>query len=457
MKIAVVASEAAPFSKTGGLGDVAGALPLALERLGHEVRLIIPKYRGISKRSATLGKAIAVDFIEHDGYFGREHLYGSPNGDYADNLDRFSFFSWRALEQLKGVRFKPDVIHVHDWQTALVPVYLSTTYRHDPFFQEAMTLLTIHNLSYQGIFPKSEFPKLGVPWELFHMEGLEYYDRINLLKGGLLFARRLNTVSPAYAQEIQTPEYGCGLDGVLRKRSQDLTGILNGIDGAAWDPSTDKALAANYSADRMEKRMLNKRALQTEMNLPVQPAAPLLGWVSRLVPQKGVDGLVAVAEALVRLGGQLVVLGMGDRVYHDQLLMLSRKYPNSIRLRLSFEDSLARQVYAGSDFFLMPSRFEPCGLGQMIAMRYGSIPIVRKTGGLADTVTDAGDPSGNGIVFEMPDPASFLAAIRRGFALFSNKKSFAALQRRAMKMDWSWERAARAYAQLYAPAGVRAR
>ena len=486
MKIAMIASEAAPFAKTGGLADVAGALPIALERLGHEVRLILPKYRGITTHQATLGRGIRVTFIEHDGYFGREHLYGGKDGDYQDNLERFSFFGWRALEQLKESGFRPDVIHVHDWQAALVPVYLATTSRQDPFFQQTTTVLTIHNLAYQGVFPKSEFPKLGVPWDLFHMEGLEYYDQGNLLKGGLVFAARLNTVSPTYAREIQTPEYGCGLDGVLRKRSHDLTGILNGIDTTAWDPATDKALAARFTAQTLEKKALCKRALQTQLGLPVEAAVPVIGLVTRLAAQKGLDLVAAVTEDLVKLGAQIVLLGTGDRPLHEQFEALARRYPQALGIRLAFDDALARQIYAGSDLFLMPSRFEPCGLGQMIAMRYGTIPIVRKTGGLADTVLDletagAGRPGtpllggvggqvpggrqaggggagsrGNGFVFETADSAELLAAVHRAVAQFRQRPAWTALVKRAMALDWSWDRAARDYVELYTRAPVTA-
>lgn len=459
LKIAMIASEAVPFAKTGGLADVVGALPHALARLGHEVLLVLPKYKGIAQRQASIGPRVSAAFIEHDGYFGREHLYGGKDGDYADNLERFSFFAWRSLERLKELSFAPDVIHVHDWQAALVPVYLATTYRDDPALRPATTLLTIHNLSYQGVFPKSEFPKLGVPWDLFQMEGLEYYDRINLLKGGLLFATRLNTVSPTYAQEIQTPEYGCGLDGVLRKRRADLTGVLNGIDVAAWDPATDKALAARFSASAPAPKAENKQALQRQLGLPADAAAPVFGMITRLAAQKGLDLVATIADDLVALGGQLVVLGTGDRAFHEQFEALGRRHPKALAIRLAFDDVLARRIYAGSDLFLMPSRFEPCGLGQMIAMRYGAIPVVRKTGGLADTVSEASPDGarGHGFVFEAAEPAELLTAVRRGVALYRQRAAWAALQRRAMSRDWSWERAAGAYLDLYRGAPVTAR
>lgn len=458
MRVAMIASEAVPFAKTGGLADVAGVLPVALERLGHEVCVILPKYKGIRARRAVLGKKIPVWFIEHDGYFGRDHLYGGKDGDYADNLERFSFFAWRALEQVKEAQFRPDVIHVHDLQAALVPVYLATTYSHDPAVNQAMTVLTVHNLAYQGMFPKSEFPKLGLPWELFHMEALEYYDQVNLLKGGLVFARRLTTVSPTYAREIQTPEYGCGLDGVLRKRRQDLTGILNGIDVAAWDPATDKALAAPFSTRQPAKKAANKAALQAALGLPAAPTAPLIGMVTRLAAQKGLDLVAAAVEELAADGCQLAILGTGDRPFHEQFEALAKRHPKALGVRLSFDDRLARQIYAGSDLLLMPSRFEPCGLGQMIAMRYGTIPVVRKTGGLADTVVDAAaDPArGNGFVFGPADPAACLAAVRRAVSVFKTPAAWAALQRRAMAVDWSWDRAAQAYVALYSASPVPA-
>lgn len=458
MNIAMVASEGVPFSKTGGLADVVGALPLALERLGHEVVVILPKYKGTAHRRATIGHGIPVLFVEHDGYFGREHLYGGKDGDYPDNLERFSFFAWRALETLKEANFRPDAIHVHDWQAALIPVYLATTYRDDPVVGQATTLLTVHNLAYQGVFPKSEFPKLGLPWELFHLEGLEYYDQVNLLKGGLMFAKRLNTVSPTYAQEIQTPEYGCGLDGVLRKRRADLAGVLNGIDTALWDPAADKALAAPFSAAKPAGKAAAKRALQAALGLPTDPAVPLVGMITRLAAQKGLDLVAAAMEDFASLGVQLAVLGTGDRVFHEQFEALGRRFPKTLAVRLSFDDRLARQIYAGSDLFLMPSRFEPCGLGQMIAMRYGAIPVVRKTGGLADTVVEASadGSKGNGFLFEAAEPSELLAAVRRALALYRRRAAWGALQRRAMQSDWSWERAARCYVELYHGAVVPA-
>lgn len=455
----MVASEAVPFAKTGGLADVVGALPQALAQLGHEVLLILPKYKGITQRRATLGPKVSVAFVEHPGFFGREHLYGGKAGDYADNLERFSFFAWRSLELIKERSFTPDVIHAHDWQAAMVPVYLSTTYRHDPALSQATTLLTIHNLAYQGLFPKTEFPKLGVPWDLFQMEGLEYYDQVNLLKGGLLFAKRLNTVSPTYAREIQTPEYGCGLDGVLRKRQADVAGVLNGIDVAAWDPATDKALAAKFSATDPGPKARNKQALQRQMGLPVDAAAPVFGMATRLAAQKGLDLVAAIVDDLAALGGQLVLLGTGDRAFHEQFEALGRRVPQTLAVRLAFDDTLARLIYAGADLFLMPSRFEPCGLGQMIAMRYGTIPVVRKTGGLADTVTEASADGcqGQGFVFEAAEPAQLLAAITRGVALFRRRAAWSALQRRVMSLDWSWTKAAGTYVDLYRGAPVVAR
>ncbi|MBI4227204.1 MAG: glycogen/starch synthase, partial [Candidatus Omnitrophica bacterium] len=308
-----------------------------------------------------------------------------------------------------------------------------------------------HNLAYQGVFPKSEFPKLGLPWDLFHMEGLEYYDQVNLLKGGLLFAKRLTTVSPTYAREIQTPEYGCGLEGVLRKRHADLTGVLNGLDIGAWDPATDTALAAPFSAAAPDRKAANKGALQRQLGLPVDPAVPLLGMTTRLAAQKGLDLVAEAADELVALGTQLVVLGTGDRSFHEQFEALGRRHPTALAVRLAFDDALARQIYAGADLFLMPSRFEPCGLGQMIAMRYGAMPIVRRTGGLADTVTEASPDGsrGNGFLFEAAEASELLAAVRRALAVYRRRPAWAALQRRAMQTDWSWERAARAYVELY--------
>jgi len=459
MKIAVCASEVVPFAKTGGLADVAGALPLALEEEGQEVIIILPQYRQIqdSKFSITrlkkdisyssIGRGIKAYFIENDAYFNREGLYGDKNGDYTDNLERFSYYCKRALELLKELNYKADILHVHDWQACLIPVYLKTLYAKDPFYKSIRTALTIHNIGYQGLFAKEEFPKLGLDWSLFGIEGLEFYGKINILKGGMEFCDIINTVSPTYSKEIQSKEFGFGLEGVLHKRKNSVFGILNGLDYSIWDPATDKAIARNYSLKDIEEKAANKQNLQELCRLPLEKDLPLFGIVSRLAEQKGFDILAEAIEKICRMKLQLVILGTGDLKYHILLEEMVGKYPKVVSLHLKFDDNLAHKIYAGSDIFLMPSRYEPCGLGQLISLRYGSIPLVFKTGGLADTVN-----KDNGFVFEQYTQEDLTATIGEAVKAYAHRKKWSGLIRKAMQYDFSWKESAKKYLQLYARA-----
>lgn len=459
MKIVICASEVVPYAKTGGLADVAGALPLALEKEKQEVILILPRYKAIDSAKFKLkklntdisycgiGKNIKVYFVENDKYFNRDGLYGNKDGDHKDNLDRFAYYCRRSLSLLKEINFKPDIIHCHDWQSSLIPVYLKTIYANDQFYKKTRTILTIHNIAYQGVFPKDEFQKLGLDWNLFDIEGLEFYGQVNILKGGIVFADLINTVSPTYAKEIETKEFGFGLEGVLDKRRGSVFGILNGLDYDIWNPQTDKFITKNFSVLNPDGKAKNKEALQAFCKLPRSKNLPLFGIVSRLAEQKGFDILAEGIDEICKMGIQIVILGTGDIKYHQLLERIVKKYPKVISLNLKFDDPLAHKIYAGSDIFLMPSKYEPCGLGQLIALRYGTIPLVFKTGGLADTVN-----SSNGFVFNSYSKVSLIKAIRKAKAIYSDGKEWAALMSRAMKCNFSWAESAKKYLELYAKA-----
>ncbi|MFH1888656.1 MAG: glycogen synthase GlgA [Candidatus Omnitrophota bacterium] len=462
MKIAICASEVVPFAKTGGLADVAGALPLELESLGQEAIIVMPRYKSIQEPKFKLqrlkadisytvtGKNTMVYFIENDGYYNRDGLYGDKAGDHKDNLDRFSYYSRRTLELLKEIGFKADIIHCHDWQSALIPVYLKTIYKDDIFYKDTRCLFTIHNIGYQGIFPKEEFSKLGLDWKFFNMEMLEYYGKINLLKAGIVFADLINTVSPTYSKEIQTKEFGYGMEGILTKRKSDLFGILNGLDYSIWNPKSDKFIAKNYSLEKTQDKGENKEDLQGICKLPVKKNIPLFGIVSRLAEQKGFDILAAAIEKICNMELQLVILGTGELKYHTILESIVKKYPKIISLHLKFDDSLAHKIYAGSDIFLMPSKYEPCGLGQLISMSYGTIPLVFKTGGLADTVTAA-----DGFVFDKYKKEGLINMVDKAVKAFKDKKKWAGLIRNAMQNNFSWKESAKKYIKLYEKARSR--
>ncbi len=459
MKIAMCASEVVPFAKTGGLADVVGALPQALEDQSQEVIIIMPAYKSIHNAKckiqrlkgdisySIIKKNIKVYFIGHAEYFNRDCLYGDKSGDYKDNLERFSYFCKSALALLKELNFQADIIHVHDWQACLVPVYLKTIYKDDAFFQGTKTVLTIHNIGYQGLFPKDEFPKLGLDWSLFGIEGLEFYGRINLLKAGMEFCDIMNTVSPTYSRQIQTKDFGFGLDGVLLKRRDLLFGILNGIDYAVWNPATDKFIAKNFSASHPQGKAVCKEDLQAFCKLPCKKNVPLIGIVSRLAEQKGFDILAESIDSICKMDIQMVILGTGDLKYHLVLEKMLKKYPKVISLNQKFDDPLAHKIYAGSDIFLMPSKYEPCGLGQLISFRYGTVPLVFKTGGLADTVSKE-----NGFVFDKYTKDELKKTVKKSVTVFEDKPAWSRLMQRAMDYDFSWKESARKYIELYAKA-----
>lgn len=477
MKILFATSEMVPFAKTGGLADVCGSLPGELASLGHEVCVVMPRYKkidparfglnkiidgleislGSEKKSAKVYAArhqdkVTVYFIDNLEYFGRDELYGTPMGDYPDNDARFIFFQKAALEFLKAVNFKPDVVHCHDWQTGLIPVYLKTVYKDDAFFKKARSFFTIHNLAYQGNFPPDSLPTAGLGWEEFHMDRLEFYGKVSFLKGGLVYSDAITTVSERYAQEIQTKEYGAGMEGVLKNREKDLYGIVNGIDLDEWDPEKDADIPVRYSVRDVEKKVENKMALQKENRLEVNPAIPVFGIITRLADQKGLDILAPVLEDFgKKMKAHFVLLGTGEEKYHKILREEMAKYSKKFAFHIMFDARMAKRIYAGSDIFLMPSCYEPCGLGQLISMRYGTIPLVRATGGLADTVSDFNPKTGKGTGFVFSEYTSQMLykTMERAVKLYADPKLWRQLMENAMKCDFSWKASARKYIDLY--------
>ncbi|HLG51521.1 MAG TPA: glycogen synthase GlgA [Chloroflexota bacterium] len=474
LKVLILSAEMVPFAKTGGLADVTGALPKALARLGVDVRVALPRYSRVDRERFKMTEVISsfpvpmddvfetvtilrsdavpgvpVYFIDNDKFFNREGIYGYP-----DDGERFILYCRAALEMLRQIGWQPDILHCNDWHTGIVPNWIKTIYKNDPFFARMATVFTIHNLQYQGLFG----------WRILEVAGIEEYgflhhpqigelaDVVDLMARGIHFADVINTVSERYAQEILTPEYGEKLDPLLRDRKDRLFGILNGIDYDEMNPATDRYIARTYDVDHLDQRVENKLALQREAGLPVDASIPLIGMVSRLADQKGFDLLAACFDAMMEcLEIQFVLLGTGDQHYHNVFNEFARRYAGRVAIFLTFNAALAQKIYAGSDMFLMPSRFEPCGLGQMISLRYGSIPIVRHTGGLADTITNF-DPrtgEGNGFSFQRYNQIDLYTAIVRAVENYKYAETWRTLQRRGMQADYSWSASARKYIDLY--------
>jgi starch synthase len=483
MRVLFVASECSPFAKTGGLGEVIGALPKALRAAGIDVRVVLPLYAGTpwhqfealegvlsvpmwfgtAQARVRLGRlpgsAVPLYCLEHHRYFDRPHLYGPPPDAYPDNLERFAFLSRGALELCKALGWTPDVIHAHDWQTALVPVYVDTVEWAQPLHGCA-TVYTIHNLAYQGVHGPGALFITGLGPEHFHAREFEHFGTLNLTKAALYRSTLVTTVSRTYAEEIRTPAYGCGLDGVLAERGRDLIGIPNGIDVREWNPATDPHLAAHFDAEDPTGKAECKADLQREAGLPVRPSVPLLALVTRLVPQKGIDVFAAALDRMLGWDVQLVILGSGDPEAERFFAARARARPDRFCAWFPFDDARAHRVQAGADFFVMPSRFEPCGLGQLYALRYGALPIVRATGGLVDTVASYDEATGGGTGFMFHDltPASLADTI--GWAVstwYDRPAHIAAMRRRALREDHSWDRAAREYVRLYRTAYARRR
>ncbi|MCR1953110.1 glycogen synthase GlgA [Clostridium sp. DSM 100503] len=471
MNILIVASEAHPFIKTGGLGDVIGALPVALKELGADVRVLIPNYRDIKKEIKEDLKYIdnftvnvgwrsqycGILEYEHDGvkfylldneyYFKRDGLYG-----YYDDGEKFAFFDRAVLEFVKHIDWVPDILHCNDWQTGMVPVLLKLEYSKEEKFKNMKTVLSIHNLFFKGMFNPQVLPELfGYDYEAFNNGSLEHYGAVSFLKGGINYADKVSTVSKSYAEEIKTPEYGEQLDGLLRYRGSALQGIVNGIDYKEYNPEEDKYIYSTYSANDFENKKINKEDLQKELGLPVNKDVPMIGLVSRLTHQKGCDLIINILEELLKEDVQVVILGTGDYMYEESFKSFQSRHPKKVSSNIKFSNELAHKIYAASDMFLMPSLFEPCGLGQLIALRYGSVPIVRETGGLKDTVIPYNeyDETGNGFGFKNYRFDELLNTTKYALSIYKDKNKWNSIVRQAMSADNSWEKSAKEYIELY--------
>ncbi len=483
MNILLATSEAVPFAKTGGLADVCGALPIELANLGHQPVLFMPAYRQVHACAAPIeptgvvfdipiggktvrgqllksqlpGSEVPAYLVQQDDYFNRAELYTEQGTDYKDNCERFVFFCRAVMESVRLLDLSIDVVHCNDWQTCLIPTYIKLGTIPQSRLQHAATLLTIHNMAYQGSFWHWDMLLTGIDWKHYNWREMEAYDRLNLLKAGIVFSDSINTVSPNYAQEIQRHPQGCGLEGVLRHRSGVVSGNTNGVDYNVWNPATDPHLAANYTPGRFRPgKSKCKAALQEDLELPVQPDKPLIGLVGRLADQKGWDLILEVmAQWLKTRPGQWVILGTGQPEYHKALFTLASQYPDKLAVKLTFCDKLAHRIEAASDMFVMPSRFEPCGLNQLYSLKYGTVPIVRQTGGLADTIADTTDESlaagtATGFTFRSYDAPSLERALGRACEVYSNEpKVWNQIIKTGMQQDWSWNRSAAEYVELY--------
>ncbi|NMA32949.1 MAG: glycogen synthase GlgA [Clostridiaceae bacterium] len=474
MKVLFVSAEMSPFAKTGGLADVAGSLPKAVAELGHDIRIVMPRYRMIkgdfkyvtdfpvridqSVETCVIRqteipyafkgrkKSLKVYFTDSYRYFDRDGIYG-----HFDDAERFVFFSKAVLDMLPLINFKPDVIHCNDWHTGPVCLLLKEKYHTNEFYKDIAALFTIHNLEYQGHFSSYVVNLLNCGYDVFTPEKTEFYGMFNFMKAGLVYADVISTVSRVYAEEIKTPQYGERLEGLLQRRSADVFGIVNGIDYDQFNPLTDKNIAKNYGVDNLDDKKANKTALQKEMGLPCSDV-PLIGLISRLSGQKGLNLIIDRIDDMLSKDIQFVLLGTGDEYYHEHFRAIASRYPGKIAVYLGFNANLAQMIYAGSDMFLMPSRFEPCGLGQIISLRYGTIPIVRATGGLAETIIDydADKEHGNGFSFVDFSSDAMLGAIDRAVSVYnSSPDEWKALIRRAMEIDFSWDSSAKKYEELY--------
>jgi starch synthase len=475
VKILFVASEGLPFSKTGGLADVVEALPKSLVALGHEVAVILPLYRGTKAKGVAIPSVtvsmggrlrfpavadggtlagVRYFFVDDSYYFDRAGLYGERGGDYPDNAERYSEFCRVAIEIAKHF-WRPDVIHCHDWQSALVPILLRTSYAADPVAQSLPVVFTIHNMGYHGQFGLNSLGAADLPLAAFNPAGFEFYGNVNFLKGGIVYSDYLTTVSRKYAQEIQTPEFGYGLDGVVRDRADRLVGIINGVDYSAWNPANDKLIAAKYSAKDLTGKQACKKALLELFNLPAEPLnRPLIGIVSRFADQKGFDLIAERAHELMQEEMNLIVLGTGERRYEDLFRSLASTYPAHVGVKVAYDDKIAHQIEAGADMFLMPSRYEPCGLNQIYSLKYGTVPIVRATGGLDDTIEsfDLENGTGTGFKFQDYTGSALVQTVRRALQLFEDERIWKRIQLNGMAKDFSWKGSAVEYEKVYTAA-----
>ncbi|MDH7515548.1 MAG: glycogen synthase GlgA [Bacteroidota bacterium] len=484
LSILFVSSEVVPFAKTGGLADVSGALPQTIRELGHDIRIIMPKFAAVSERRfkihdikrltdipvtvgernllgsvkssflANIKTKVQVYFLANEELFGRTDLYTDPETKEAwpDNDDRFIFFSRGVIETIKLLGWRPDILHLNDWQTGLIAAIIKAEYAKDPLFRGTKIVFTVHNAAYQGVFPRESFAKTGLPESAFSIDGVEFHGGINLLKAGLIYSDIITTVSPTYAKEIRSgPEYGFGLEGVFRKRARDTYGLLNGMDTMIWNPATDQEIPAQYSAEDLSGKVVNKKALCERFALPFAEEAPVIGIVSRLTDQKGFDLIKEKIDDLLSEDIRLVVLGSGDTQYEDFLVRVQKKHKRKMGVHIGFDEPLAHLIEAGSDMFLMPSKYEPCGLNQMYSLVYGTLPIVRATGGLADTVIDLDEKpkTGNGFTFVEYSAKEMMKAVRRALSAYRNRDVWKAAMVRGMKSDFSWTSSAQRYIDLY--------
>lgn len=483
MKILVVSSEVVPYAKTGGLADVAGALPKALASLKHDVRVAMPKYasiddekynlktemseivvnfqgniiKGAIKKGNFPNTNIPVYFVENEKFYNREELYGENGKDYEDNALRFAFFSMATIWMLKGIRWQPDIIMCNDWQAALIPIYLRNieNLKSDFFYKKIKVLYTTHNLAYQGIFPKEMLPKIGLDRSVFTMDKLEYYDNINLTKGAIIFSDAVSTVSKQYAAEIQTKEFGCGLEGVLVDKAKAIYGIINGIDYGVWNPAVDTLIPDQYTPEELEGKGKCKSYLQQTCGLPEDKDIPLIGIISRLVDQKGFDLIAEAMDELMKSNLQMILLGTGDPKYHKIFEDFNNKYPQKFKTYLKFDNKLAHEIEAGCDMFLMPSKFEPCGLNQLYSLKYGTIPIVRSVGGLADSIEDVTEESldkslATGFVFSYYNSKELMKTVKRALDIYNNKKEvWQKIMLTGMQKDFSWNQSAKEYIKIF--------
>jgi starch synthase len=474
MRIVFVASECVPYSKTGGLADVVGALPQALAALGHQVDVLIPRYRmtkpgPVVREAANVTIPVASGFrfatvqqggvakglrhylIDCPEFFDREGLYQAPDGtDYPDNPVRFGGFCLSCLEFLKRLPDPPDILHCHDWQTALTPVHVKRLYANDPFFRQTSTVLTIHNLGYQGLFAPDILPQISVDQSLFSVEGLEFFGKVNFLKGGIIFADSITTVSRKYAEEIQSSTFGYGLEGVLRLHAGKLRGILNGADYDAWNPATDKLIPAQYTPEKLEAKQVCKKALLRKMGV-VEPlmSRPVIGIVSRFATQKGFDLIALIADELMKMHLYVVALGTGEPEFEELFRSLRARYPEKFLVKIAYDNELAHQIEAGSDIFLMPSLYEPCGLNQMYSLKYGTVPVVRATGGLDDTIQEFDGTDGTGFKFTEYSAEALLVAICKAVQTYGQQSAWQRLMKNGMRKDFSWAASAKSYTEIY--------
>ncbi len=483
LNIAFASSEVVPFAKTGGLADVVEALPRELENLGHQPMVFVPAYRqarncgqpivptdiqvsvtvgskvvtGRLLRSQLPNSRVPVYLVEQDGYFNRPQLYRENGSDYKDNCERFAFFCRAVMQSVSALGVPLDILHCNDWQTGLMPAYLQIEYSHIPFYRNVASLYTIHNMAYQGSFWHWDMLLTGLDWKYFNWHQMEFHGHLNLLKTGIVFSDAINTVSPQYAKEIQESPLGCSLESVLRHRSDVLSGIINGVNYETWDPRHDPLIASQYDVQTWQQgKALCKASLQQELGLPVEPRHPLIGLVGRLADQKGWDLVAEVMQRWISYRDvQWAILGTGEEVYHNLLSRMSREYPHKVAARLEFSDHMAHAIEAGSDMFVMASRYEPCGLNQLYSLRYGSVPIVHRTGGLADTITDATPEhlaagTANGFSFTAYDAGSLEEAIARACEMYADDPTkWQHLVETGMNQDWSWRQSARQYVALY--------